>query len=186
MPLILPYNGIYPKIADGVFIAENAVIVGDVTIGSDSSIWFGVVIRGDVMPITIGERTNIQDNSVIHVTRKIGATHIGSNVTIGHAVMLHACTVEDNSFIGMRSVMLDNSHVASGGMLAAGAILTPRKTVSSGELWAGNPATLMRQMRQDEIDFIAQSAENYVKLGQEYGGECLKDTSQSCLLSILQ
>jgi carbonic anhydrase/acetyltransferase-like protein (isoleucine patch superfamily) len=168
MPIILPYKGIYPKIAPDVFIAENAVITGDVTIGSGSSIWFGVVIRGDVMPIVIGERTNIQDNSVIHVTRKIGATHIGSNVTIGHAVMLHACTVEDNAFIGMRATMLDHSHVASGGMLAAGAILTPRKKVAANELWAGNPAQLMRMMRQDEIDFIPQSAENYVRLAQEY------------------
>ncbi len=168
MPIILPYKGIYPKIAADVFIAENAVIVGNVTIGAGSSIWFGVVIRGDVMPITIGERTNIQDNSVIHVTRKVGATNIGSNVTIGHAVMLHACIVEDNAFIGMRATMLDHSHVASGGMLAAGAILTPRKSVAGGELWAGNPAKLMRQMRQDEMDFISQSAENYVQLAQEY------------------
>jgi gamma-carbonic anhydrase len=168
MPIILPYKGIYPKIAPNVFIAENAVITGDVTIGDGSSIWFGVVIRGDVMPIVIGERTNIQDNSVIHVTRKVGATNIGSNVTIGHAVMLHACTVEDGAFIGMRATMLDHSHVASGAMLAAGAILTPRKKVLSGELWAGNPAKMMRMMRQDEIDFIPQSAENYVRLSQEY------------------
>jgi gamma-carbonic anhydrase len=167
-PLILPYKGIMPKIADDVFIAPNAVIVGDVTIGKGSSVWFGAVIRGDVMPITIGERTNIQDNSVIHVTRKIGPTVIGSGITIGHAVMLHACTIEDNAFIGMRSVMLDFSVVQEGGMLAAGAVLTPRKQVGSGELWAGSPASLMRPMRQDEKDFIPVSAENYVRLANDY------------------
>jgi carbonic anhydrase/acetyltransferase-like protein (isoleucine patch superfamily) len=169
-PLILPYKGIMPKIAQDVFIAPNAVITGDVTIGSGSSIWFGVVIRGDVMPITIGERTNIQDNSVIHVTRKTGPTNIGSNVTIGHAVMLHACTIEDNSFIGMRATMLDHSHVESGGMLAAGALLPPRKKVLGGELWGGSPAKLMREMTNEEKSFISISAENYVQLAKEYIG----------------
>lgn len=167
-PLILPYKGIMPNIADDVFIAPNAVIIGDVTIGAGSSIWFGAVIRGDVMPITIGERTNIQDNSVIHVTRKIGPTVIGSGVTIGHAVMLHACTIEDDCFIGMRAVMLDHATVKQGGMLAAGAVLTPRKIVGSGELWAGSPATLMRPMRQEESDFIPISADNYVRLAKDY------------------
>ena len=140
-PLILPYKGIMPRIAEGVFIAPTAVIIGNVTIGAGSSVWFGAVIRGDVMPIIIGERTNIQDNSMIHVTRKIGATVIGSGVTIGHAVMLHACTIGDNAFIGMRSMMMDHSTVEEGGMLAAGALLTPRKLVKGGELWAGNPAS---------------------------------------------
>jgi carbonic anhydrase/acetyltransferase-like protein (isoleucine patch superfamily) len=170
-PLILPYKGIMPRIAENVFIAPNAVIIGDVTIGKGSSVWFGAVIRGDVMPITIGERTNIQDNSVIHVTRKTGPTTIGSGVTIGHAVMLHACTIEDNSFIGMRATMLDFSVVQEGGMLAAGAVLPPRKIVKSGELWAGSPATLMRPMRDDEQAFIPISAENYVQLAQEYRSE---------------
>jgi gamma-carbonic anhydrase len=167
-PLILPYKGILPRIAEGVFIAPTAVIIGAVTIGAGSSVWFGTVIRGDVMPITIGERTNIQDNSVIHVTRKIGPTVIGSGVTIGHAVMLHACTVEDNAFIGMRAVMLDDSRVEVGGMLAAGAVLTPRKCVKGGELWAGSPAALMRPMHDGEKAFIPVSAQNYVELAAEY------------------
>lgn len=167
-PLILPYHGIRPRIDPSAYIAPNAVIIGDVTIGADSSVWFGTVIRGDVMPITIGARTNIQDNSVIHVTRKTGPTSIGDGVTIGHAVMLHACTIADHAFIGMRSVMLDHSCVDEGGMLAAGAVLTPRKTVAGGELWAGNPASKMREMRQDERDFIPVSADNYVRLAAEY------------------
>ena len=167
-PLILPYKGIMPRIAEGVFLAPTAVIIGDVTIGAGSSVWFGAVIRGDVMPITIGERTNIQDNSVIHVTRKVGPTIIGSGVTIGHAVVLHACTVMDNAFIGMRATMLDHSTVETGGMLAAGALLTPRKTVKVGELWASSPATLMRPMSEAESAFIPVSAQNYVELAAEY------------------
>jgi gamma-carbonic anhydrase len=169
--LILSYKGIMPKIDNDVFIAPNAVIIGDVTIKAGSSIWFGVVIRGDVMPITIGERTNIQDNSVIHVTRKTGATNIGSNVTIGHSVMLHACTIEDNAFIGMRAIMLDQSYVETGGMLAAGALLPPRKKVMSGELWGGAPAKLMREMTIEEKAFINISAENYVQLAKDYRSE---------------
>ncbi len=168
MSHILPYKGILPTIADDVFIAPTATIIGDVTIGAGSSVWHGAVIRGDVMPITIGERTNVQDNSVIHVTRKTGPTVIGSGVTIGHMVMLHACTIEDNTFIGMRSMMLDFSTIKEGGMLAAGAVLTPRKTVENGEIWAGNPASLMREMRQEEKDFIEVSAENYVRLAGDY------------------
>lgn len=166
--LIIPFKGIWPTIAEGVFLAPTAVIVGDVTIGAGSSVWFGAVIRGDVMPITIGERTNIQDGSVIHVTRKVGATNIGSGVTIGHAVMLHACTIGDGAFIGMRATMLDHAVVETGGMLAAGALLTPRKVVRGGELWAGNPATLMRPMSDAERDFIPVSADNYVRLAADY------------------
>ncbi len=168
MSIILPYKGVMPTIAGDVYIAPNATIIGNVTIGAGSSIWFGTVIRGDVMPITIGERTNIQDNSVIHVTRETGPTTIGSGVTLGHAVMLHACTVEDNAFIGMRATMLDHTIVKQGGMLAAGAVLTPRKEVAEGEIWAGSPATFMRDMSQKERDFIPISAENYVRLSREY------------------
>jgi gamma-carbonic anhydrase len=168
MSILLPYQGIMPTIAENVYIAPNACIIGNVTIGAGSSVWFGTVIRGDVMPITIGERTNIQDNSVIHVTRVTGPTHIGSGVTLGHAVMLHACTVEDDAFIGMRATMLDGSCVKQGGMLAAGAVLTPRKIVDSGDIWAGNPAAFMREMTEKERDFIAISADNYVRLANEY------------------
>ncbi len=167
-PLILPYQGIMPTIGEGVYIAPTAVIIGDVTIGAGSSVWFGAVIRGDVMPIVIGERTNIQDNSVVHVTRRTGPTVIGSGVTIGHAVILHACTIGDGSFIGMGSAVLDHATVEMGGMLAAGALLTPRKIVKAGELWAGSPASLMREMSEAEKAFIPVSAQNYVELAQAY------------------
>jgi carbonic anhydrase/acetyltransferase-like protein (isoleucine patch superfamily) len=166
--IILPYQGVWPTIDDSAFIAPGAVVAGDVTIGAQSNIWFGCVIRGDVQKVAIGSRTNIQDGSVIHVTRKIGPTTIGSGVTVGHLALMHACTIEDNSFVGMRSVVMDFAVVEQGGMLAAGAMLTPKKRVPKGEVWAGNPAKFFRPMTQEEIDYIPFSAEHYVKLGQGY------------------
>jgi len=167
-PLILPYKGIVPKIASDAFIAPGAVIIGDVEIGSQTNVWFGCIIRGDVNTIRIGSRTNIQDGTVIHVTRKTGPTKIGNNVTIGHSVLIHACTIEDDSFIGMHSTIMDNAVVRSKGMVAAGAIVTPKKEIPTGEIWAGNPARFLRKMRQEETDFIAISAQNYVELAEEY------------------
>ena len=166
--LILPYQGIYPTIHPEAWIAPGATIIGDVHIGAKSNVWFGCVIRGDVCPIRIGERTNIQDGSVIHVTRKIGPTHIGSGITIGHSALLHACTLEDDCFIGMHATVMDHAVVESGAMLAAGALLAPNKRVPSGELWAGNPARLMRPLKQEEAEFIPVSAQNYIDLSNEY------------------
>jgi carbonic anhydrase/acetyltransferase-like protein (isoleucine patch superfamily) len=166
--IIQPYQGIWPRIADSAFIAAGAVVVGDVTIGEEANIWFGCVLRGDVQSITIGDRTNIQDGTVIHVTRKIGPTVIGSEVTVGHMALIHAATVEDRAFVGMGSRMLDFSCIESGGYLAAGAVLTPRKRVPTGELWAGNPAKLLRSINADEADWIPKSAEHYVALAGHY------------------
>lgn len=170
-PQILPYKGILPKIHPSAFIAPGASIIGDVEIGAHSTVWFGCVIRGDVMPIRIGERSNIQDNSVIHCTRVTGPTIVGSNVTIGHSALLHAATVQDNAFIGMGAKLLDYTVVESWAMLAAGAMLTPNKIVPAKQLWAGNPAKFFRQLSQDELDFFPQSAENYVIHGEEYRRE---------------
>lgn len=167
-PLILPYKGIMPTIAEDAFIAPGAVVIGDVTIGSRSNVWFGCVIRGDVNTIRIGEETNIQDGTVIHVTRKTGPTTIGSGITIGHSVLLHACTLEDGCFIGMHATVMDDAVVEQGGMVAAGALLTPKKHVPSGEIWGGNPAKLLRPMSQQEKDFIPVSAQNYMRLAEEY------------------
>jgi carbonic anhydrase/acetyltransferase-like protein (isoleucine patch superfamily) len=162
-----------PKIHPTACIMPGAVVIGDVEIGEYSSIWPGVSIRGDVNHIRIGKRTNIQDGSVVHVTRpqiagEGGMTIIGDNITIGHKVMLHACTLEDACFIGMASCIIDGATVKSGGMVAAGAMVTYRKIVPAGEIWAGNPAKLMREMKQSEKDFIMQSAQNYVDDAAEY------------------
>lgn len=167
-PVILPYRGIMPTIAPDAFIAPGAVIIGDVHIGAKSNVWFGCVIRGDVNHIRIGAHTNIQDGSVVHVTRKTGPTIIGSGVTIGHSVLLHACTLEDGSFIGMHSTVMDGAVVESGGWLAAGALLPPGKRVPKGQIWAGNPARYLRDLKDGEISFIPVSAQNYVELGEEY------------------
>ena len=167
-PVILPFRGIFPTIHPSAFIAPGAVVIGDVEIGAESNVWFGCVIRGDVNSIRIGARTNIQDNSVIHVTRGTGPTRIGSGITIGHHAVLHACTLEDDCFIGMGAVVLDDAVVESGGMLAAGALLAPRKRVKFGELWAGTPAKLFRPLSEAEQGFISVSAQNYVDLAAEY------------------
>ncbi len=169
-PIILPYQGMHPTIHPTAFIAPGAVVIGNVTIGPEVGVWFGCVIRGDVQSITIGARTNVQDGTIIHVTRTDGPTRIGAGVTIGHRALLHACTVEDGAFIGMGATLLDGAVVEKGGMLAAGALLTPGKRVPGGELWAGNPARLMRPLTQAEKDFFPVSEENYVRHVREYRG----------------
>lgn len=167
---ILPYKNILPKIHDSAWVADNAVVVGDIEIGEDSSVWFGVQMRGDVHEIRIGKRTNIQDNAVVHVTRKVSGTYIGNDVTIGHAAVIHACTIEDECLIGMGAVLLDQAVVKKGAMVAAGAVVPPRKVVESGQLWGGNPAKYMRDLKQEEVDFLKISADNYVRLAAEYKG----------------
>jgi carbonic anhydrase/acetyltransferase-like protein (isoleucine patch superfamily) len=165
---ILPYNNIYPTIDPSCFIAPNSTIIGDVTIGPKSGVWFNSCIRGDVAKITIGERSNIQEGTVIHVSRDNGPTFIGSRVTIGHQCLLHACTIFDDAFIGMGSIILDKGVVESHAMLAAGSLLTGSKVVKTGELWAGRPAKYMRALTKAEIDYIATSEANYSKHAEEY------------------
>lgn len=173
-PLILPYcgefheAGISPLISPEAFIAPGAAVIGDVEIGADTGVWFGCVIRGDVHRVRIGACTNIQDGTVIHVTRHTGPTTIGSGITIGHSALLHACTLEDHCFIGMRATVMDGAVVESGAMVAAGALVTPGKRVPSGQLWAGSPAKYFRDLTKEEQDFIPISADNYVKHAREY------------------
>jgi carbonic anhydrase/acetyltransferase-like protein (isoleucine patch superfamily) len=173
-PYILEYrgeyhpNGVRPTISAKAFIAPGAAVIGDVHIGEDSGVWFGCTIRGDVNSIRIGSRTNIQDGTTIHVTRDTGPTTIGNGVTVGHAVLLHACTLQDNCFIGMRATVMDGAVVESGAMLAAGALLTPGKRIPSGQLWAGSPAKYFRDLTPEDVAFFPVSAENYVKHAREY------------------
>lgn len=168
---ILPYKGIWPKIDKEAFIAPTASIIGAVTIGKNSGIWFNCVLRGDVEPITIGENTNIQDGSVVHCTRGGGRTIIGNNVTIGHKALIHACHLQDASFIGMGAVIMDNVIVETGAMVAAGSLVTPNKIIRKGEIWAGNPAKFFRNLTQVEADFIMISANNYRIHAEEYNNE---------------
>ncbi len=178
MKNIIPYCGILPTIDKSVFVAPNAIITGDTIIGKNSSVWFSCVIRGDVEKIRIGENTNIQDGTVVHVTRANHAANktgdkgapvtIGNNVTIGHSAIIHACTIQDNAFVGMGAIVMDMAIVEEYGMLAAGAILTPRKVVKKGQLWAGNPARYFRDLTDIEKDYIQISADNYRDLAAQY------------------
>lgn len=165
---ILPYKNILPKIAADAWVAENAIVAGDVEIGAQSSVWFGVSMRGDVHEIRIGARTNIQDNAVVHVTRGVSGTYIGDDVTIGHGAIIHACTIGNEALIGMGAIILDKAIVEERAMVAAGALVPPGKTIKSGQLWGGNPARYMRDLSPQELDFLKISADNYVCLAAEY------------------
>lgn len=168
MAIILPYKNKTPKIAKDAFIAQNAVIIGDVEIGSKSSVWFNCVIRGDVNYIRIGDETNIQDGTIIHVGTNNGPTIIGSGVTIGHKALIHACNICDNSFIGMSATIMDYAIINSYSMVAAGALVTNNKVIEENKLWAGVPAKLIRNLKKEEIEYITISKERYVKLAQKY------------------
>ncbi|MEM7570434.1 MAG: gamma carbonic anhydrase family protein [Pseudomonadota bacterium] len=158
----------HPALASDVFIAPGAQVIGDVTIGAGSSIWFNCVLRGDVQVIDVGERTNIQDGTVVHVTRKTHGTFIGNDVLIGHMAMIHGCTLKDWSFIGLGAIVMDGCVVEEDGMLAAGAMLTPGKTVGKGELWGGRPAKLMRTLTNEQIEKNRKAAPGYAALAQVY------------------
>jgi gamma-carbonic anhydrase len=167
-PLIRSYKNKTPKIADDVFVAENAVIIGDVEIGEKSSIWYSVVLRGDVGSIRIGARTNIQDGTVVHVTEGRFNTHIGDDVLIGHNAVVHGCTLEDGAFVGMGAIILDGCVVEGGAMVAAGALLTPGKHVKKGELWGGNPAKKMRDLTDDQIAGLKSGTDHYVDVSRAF------------------
>lgn len=168
MPLILPYQGVSPRIHPTAFIAENAVVIGDVEIGPESSIWYGCVVRGDVNIIRIGARTNIQDGTIIHVAARGQGTFVGDNITVGHMAVLHACTLESDCFIGMKACVMDGAYIESNAMIAAGALVTPGKKVKAGELWAGSPAKPSRPLKPEEIAHFPESARHYATLAAHY------------------
>jgi len=166
--LIVPFNGIVPKVDKTAFVAPNATLIGDVEIGANCGIWFGAVLRADGPGIRIGDNSNIQDGVVIHIAARGLGTTVGRNVTVGHLALLHACEVQDDSFIGMHSTVLDEAVVETGAMVAAGAVVTPRKVVRKGELWAGNPAVKLRDITEKDLKMFRRSAQSYVKLAQTY------------------
>lgn len=167
-PTILPFNGTYPRIHPSAYIAPTAVIIGDVEIGEESSIWFGCVLRGDINSIRVGARTNIQDGSVIHVAGETGGTQIGNDVTVGHMALLHACTIDDHAFIGMKGCVMDDAHINSYGVLAAGGLLTPKKVILENQLWAGSPAKFWRMQNPDERFEFASRAGQYVAISRQF------------------
>ncbi len=166
--IIRPYRGVLPVIARDAFVAESAVVIGDVEIGARSSLWFGTVVRGDVNKVRIGADTNIQDGCVVHVDHKTTGTFIGDRITIGHLALIHACRLEDDCFVGMKACVMDGAVVESGAMVAAGALVTPGRRVRAGELWSGVPAKKLRQLGEAEIAGFKESAEHYARLAAEY------------------
>ena len=164
MPLIKSINNITPKILEGVFLADNAVVVGDVIIGKESSVWFNTVIRGDVNSIIIGNSVNIQDGVVVHCTYQKTKTIIGDNVSIGHNAIIHGCEIRNNVLIGMGAIIMDNVIIEENSIIAAGAVLTKGTYVKSGSLFAGVPAKFKRSLFEEEIEnSIIKTAENYKK-----------------------
>lgn len=175
MGFIIPFGGFSPRIADDAFISPNATIVGNVEIGARSSIWFGVVLRGDMNRIQVGSGSNIQDNTVVHVGDPPADTFIGDNVLIGHMAMIHGCRIESGSFIGMQAMILDGAVVESGAFVAAGSLVSPGKRVTSGELWAGRPARRVRALAMHEQKMIVRGPARYADLAQMFKKELGQD-----------
>ena len=173
---ILPFEGIAPRIHPTAFLAPGVRVIGDVTIGAEASIWYNVVLRGDVDAISIGPRSNVQDGSVVHVTTKRWRTVIGADCLIGHLAMIHGCTLHDRSFVGLGAIVMDGCEIEPGGMLAAGALLTPGKRIGAGQMWAGRPAKFVRDLTGEEIARHAAGVANYVALAARHN-MAMKDAS---------
>jgi len=176
MKNIRTFESFTPEINDTAFIDTSAVVTGNVSIGEDSSVWPCCSIRGDIHSIVIGERTNIQDGCVLHVTHDSEyapggfGLKVGNEVTVGHNVILHACTVEDLCLIGMGSVVLDGAVVESGAMIAAGSLVPPNKVLQGGYMWLGSPVKRARELTDKEKDFLKYSAKHYVRLKNRHSG----------------
>jgi len=168
------YQGITPTIAEGAYIDDAALVIGDVSIGEDASIWPMVVARGDVHSISVGARSNIQDGSVLHVTSDNPFTPggfaltIGADVTVGHGTILHACTIEDWVLVGMGATVLDGAVVPSQVMIGAGSLVPPRKQLESGYLYVGSPVKQVRPLKQSELDYLEFSSKHYVELKNKH------------------
>ncbi len=165
--MIYDYEGNYPETRDCAFIAESADVAGSVKIGKDASIWFNVSIRGDIAPVIIGDRSNVQDNSVIHVGHGKPAV-IGRGVTIGHASIIHACTIEDDCLIGMGAIILDGATIGTESIVGAGSLVTQNKVFPPRSLIIGSPAKAVRSLTAEEIESIRENGKEYVELGNRY------------------
>ena len=171
---LAPHHGVDPALATGAWVHPRATVIGEVSLGAEASVWPGAVIRGDVNSIVIGEATNIQDGSVLHVSHKTpdnpagGPLIIGARVTVGHTVILHACTVEDECLIGMGSIILDRAVIQKHVLLGAGSLVPEGKVLESGYLYLGRPAKRVRELTEAEITYFNYSAQHYVALARSY------------------
>ena len=166
--MLYEFEGKYPRIDPAAWVAPDAAVIGDVWLGPGASIWFGCVVRGDTNHVRIGARSNIQDGSILHVNAGEFPCLVGDDVTVGHACIIHACTLLDGAFVGMGATVLDGAVIESGGMLAAGALLTPGKRIPAGELWAGSPAKKLRDRSPEERARFDQTAVHYSDLSSRY------------------
>lgn len=157
-----------PEYDESVFVAPSADIIGDVTLGSESSVWFNTTIRGDVNWIEIGDRSNIQDNCCIHVMNQTGPTKIGDDVTVGHNAMIHGCTIHDRVLIGIHATVLDEAVIESDVIVAAGSLVPPQKRLESGYMYMGSPVKKVRKLTDEEIASLKEQAGHYVKYARAY------------------
>lgn len=169
--MIKEFLGKAPKIHPTAYVVESADIIGDVTMGEESSAWFNVTIRGDVNKITIGDRSNVQDNVCIHVMNQTGPTIIGNEVTIGHGAVVHGCTIKDRVLIGINATVLDKAVIESDVIIAAGTLVPPNKTLESSYLYMGSPAKAVRKLSEEEVASIKKYSQNYVKYSRAYQGK---------------
>ena len=166
--MIKKFRGKSPVIPDSCYISESVDLIGDVILGENVSLWFGTVVRGDMHFITIGNRSNIQDNSVIHVTTDISPTRIGNEVTVGHNAIIHGATIEDRCLIGMGSIIMDDVVVGEGSIVGAGAVVPPNMIIPPRSLVVGLPAKIVRRTTDKELEIIIERAQHYIDFSQEY------------------
>ena len=166
--MIKKFGGKSPIIPDSCYISESVDLIGDVTLGENVSLWFGAVVRGDMHFITIGNRSNIQDNSVIHVTTDVSPTRIGDEVTVGHNAIIHGATIEDRCLIGMGTIIMDDAVIGEGSIVGAGAVVPPNMIIPPRSLVVGLPAKIVRQTSDTELEMIIERAQHYIDFSQEY------------------
>jgi carbonic anhydrase/acetyltransferase-like protein (isoleucine patch superfamily) len=169
---IYELNGVRPTLGRDVFIADTAVVIGDVHIGDQSSVWFGAVVRGDCFPIRIGARTNVQDNVVVHVTGDLSKTDIGDDVTIGHSAVIHGCTIGHRCLIGIASVVLDDATIGDESFVAAGSLVTPRTSVAPRSIVMGRPARVTRGATDEDLLRMGEGAIRYIGYAREFRAGC--------------
>ena len=166
--MLRPFRGVLPRVHSTAFVDDSAQVIGDVEIGEESSVWMTVVIRGDVHRIRIGRRSNLQDGTVVHVMNRTHPTTVGDHVTIGHAALLHGCTIEDRCLIGMGAILLNGAHIGTGSVVAAGALVVEEMKVPPRSLVMGSPAKVKRQVTDAEFENIQALADRYVGYRLDY------------------
>lgn len=170
MARLIELDGIVPRVGERVFVADGAYLVGDVEVGEDSSVFYGAVLRGDLAPIRVGKRTNIQDNVTVHVSTGVGA-YIGDEVTVGHNAVIHACTIDDNVLIGMGAVVMDGVHIKKNCIVGAGSVVTQGREFPEGMLILGSPAHVVRELTTEELENVRGGVLRYMEIKDKLRGE---------------